>query len=45
MIAQTAPLIGLFGTVLGMIQAFQSMQGAGANVDPSVLAAASGWRC
>ncbi|PTW61611.1 outer membrane transport energization protein ExbB [Breoghania corrubedonensis] len=38
MIAQTAPLIGLFGTVLGMIQAFQSMQGAGANVDPSVLA-------
>ncbi|WP_417692909.1 MotA/TolQ/ExbB proton channel family protein [Roseibium sp.] len=38
MIAQTSPLIGLLGTVLGMIQAFQSMQGAGAAVDPSVLA-------
>lgn len=38
MIAQTAPLIGLFGTVIGMIEAFQAMQGAGANVDPSVLA-------
>ncbi len=38
MIAQTAPLIGLFGTVIGMIEAFRAMQGAGANVDPSVLA-------
>lgn len=38
MIAQTAPLIGLFGTVLGMIEAFRAMQGAGAAVDPSVLA-------
>lgn len=38
MIAQTAPLIGLFGTVIGMIEAFQAMQGAGAAVDPSVLA-------
>lgn len=38
MIAQTAPLIGLFGTVIGMIEAFQAMQGAGATVDPSVLA-------
>lgn len=38
MIAQTAPLIGLLGTVLGMIEAFQAMQGAGAAVDPSVLA-------
>jgi biopolymer transport protein ExbB len=37
-IAQTAPLLGLFGTVLGMIEAFQAMQGAGASVDPSVLA-------
>lgn len=37
-IAQSAPLLGLFGTVLGMIQAFQAMQGAGASVDPSVLA-------
>lgn len=38
MVAQTSPLIGLFGTVLGMIEAFRAMQGAGANVDPSVLA-------
>ena len=38
MIAQTAPLIGLFGTVIGMIEAFRAMQGAGASVDPSVLA-------
>ncbi|MCW2307688.1 MotA/TolQ/ExbB proton channel family protein [Rhodobium gokarnense] len=38
MIAQTAPLIGLFGTVIGMIEAFRAMQGAGATVDPSVLA-------
>ena len=37
-IAQTAPLLGLFGTVLGMIDAFQALQGAGAAVDPSVLA-------
>ncbi|ADZ70593.1 MotA/TolQ/ExbB proton channel family protein [Polymorphum gilvum] len=38
MISQTAPLIGLLGTVLGMIEAFRAMQGAGAAVDPSVLA-------
>ncbi|RGP36712.1 MotA/TolQ/ExbB proton channel family protein [Pseudotabrizicola alkalilacus] len=37
-IAQIAPLLGLFGTVLGMIDAFQAMQGAGQAVDPSVLA-------
>lgn len=37
-ISQTAPLLGLFGTVLGMIEAFRAMQGAGASVDPSVLA-------
>lgn len=37
-IAQLAPLLGLFGTVLGMIEAFQSMQDAGAQVDPSLLA-------
>lgn len=37
-IAQIAPLLGLFGTVLGMIDAFQAMQAAGANVDPSTLA-------
>ncbi len=37
-IAQVAPLLGLFGTVLGMIQAFQGLQAAGAAVDPSALA-------
>lgn len=37
-IAQTAPLLGLFGTVLGMIQAFSKLEQAGASVDPSQLA-------
>lgn len=37
-VAQIAPLLGLFGTVLGMIDAFQSLQGAGSSVDPSLLA-------
>lgn len=37
-VAQLAPLLGLFGTVLGMISAFQAMQDAGAQVDPSALA-------
>ena len=37
-VAQVAPLLGLFGTVLGMIEAFQALQGAGASVDPSILA-------
>lgn len=37
-IAQVAPLLGLFGTVLGMIDAFQQLQQAGNNVDPSLLA-------
>lgn len=37
-IAQIAPLLGLFGTVLGMIEAFQQLQGAGNAVDPSMLA-------
>lgn len=37
-VAQIAPLLGLFGTVLGMIEAFQSLQVAGASVDPSLLA-------
>ena len=37
-IAQLAPLLGLFGTVLGMIEAFQSLQAGGSSVDPSLLA-------
>ncbi|MBY6113241.1 MotA/TolQ/ExbB proton channel family protein [Mameliella alba] len=37
-VAQLAPLLGLFGTVLGMISAFQALQSAGAQVDPSILA-------
>jgi len=37
-VAQLAPLMGLFGTVLGMIAAFQALQDAGAQVDPSTLA-------
>lgn len=37
-IAQIAPLLGLFGTVLGMIDAFQALQNAGNSVDPSLLA-------
>ena len=37
-IAQLAPLLGLFGTILGMIDAFKALQGAGSNVDPSILA-------
>jgi biopolymer transport protein ExbB len=37
-IAAIAPLLGLFGTVLGMIDAFQALQEAGQSVDPSALA-------
>lgn len=37
-IAQVSPLIGLFGTVLGMIEAFRKLQDAGNSVDPSLLA-------
>ena len=37
-VAQLAPLLGLFGTVLGMIVAFQALQDAGSSVDPSLLA-------
>lgn len=37
-IAQISPLLGLFGTVLGMIDAFRALQAAGAAVDPSILA-------
>ena len=36
-IATLAPLLGLFGTVLGMIGAFQAMEAAGSQVNPAVL--------
>lgn len=36
-VATLAPLLGLFGTVLGMIEAFQAMEAAGSKVDPAVL--------
>jgi biopolymer transport protein ExbB len=36
-IGSLAPLLGLFGTVLGMIKAFQALELAGTQVDPSVL--------
>jgi biopolymer transport protein ExbB len=38
LIATTAPLLGLLGTVLGMIDAFQALQAAGSRTDPSALA-------
>ncbi|MBL4837774.1 MAG: MotA/TolQ/ExbB proton channel family protein [Kordiimonadaceae bacterium] len=37
-VSQLAPLLGLLGTVLGMIEAFQALQSAGSQVDPAVLA-------
>lgn len=36
-IGTLAPLLGLLGTVLGMIAAFQQMEAAGSQVDPSIL--------
>jgi len=38
LIATIAPLLGLLGTVLGMITAFQTLQEAGAKADPAMLA-------
>ncbi|QDC11511.1 MotA/TolQ/ExbB proton channel family protein [Oceanicola sp. D3] len=38
LIATIAPLLGLLGTVLGMIEAFQTLQSAGSRADPSQLA-------
>ena len=37
LIANLSPLIGLLGTVLGMIRAFQALEAAGSRVDPSIL--------
>ncbi|UUX49009.1 MotA/TolQ/ExbB proton channel family protein [Nisaea acidiphila] len=36
-IAMLSPLIGLLGTVIGMIDAFQALEEAGNKVDPSIL--------
>ncbi len=38
LIVQLAPLLGLFGTVLGMIDAFRQLQLAGGAVEPAALA-------
>jgi biopolymer transport protein ExbB len=37
LVAITAPLLGLLGTVLGMIEAFRALEEAGSRVDPSIL--------
>ena len=36
-VTATAPLLGLFGTVLGMIEAFQELEASGRQVDPGQL--------
>ncbi|WP_422367449.1 MotA/TolQ/ExbB proton channel family protein [Pelagibius sp.] len=36
-IASLAPLLGLFGTVLGMIEAFRQLEAAGNQVNPAIL--------
>lgn len=36
-IAALAPLLGLFGTVLGMIEAFRQMELAGSQINPALL--------
>jgi len=36
-IASLAPLLGLFGTVLGMIEAFRQLEQAGNQVNPAIL--------
>jgi biopolymer transport protein ExbB len=38
MVATTAPLLGLLGTVIGMVRAFARLGEAGTRVDPSMLA-------
>ena len=38
LVATIAPLLGLLGTVIGMISAFQALQEAGSRADPSMLA-------
>lgn len=36
-IGNVSPLLGLLGTVIGMIQAFQKLEAGGAKVDPALL--------
>ncbi|MDA0781588.1 MAG: MotA/TolQ/ExbB proton channel family protein [Rickettsiales bacterium] len=38
MVANIAPLLGLLGTVIGMVKAFAGIHQVGSRVDPSVLA-------
>lgn len=38
MVAHIAPLLGLLGTVIGMVRAFSSIEEVGSRVDPSLLA-------
>ena len=38
LIANIAPLLGLLGTVIGMITAFSKLENAGSKVDPAILA-------
>jgi biopolymer transport protein ExbB len=38
LISTIAPLLGLLGTVVGMITAFQALQSTGAQADPTILA-------
>ena len=37
LIATISPLLGLFGTILGMVDAFYMLQESGSNADPSTL--------
>ena len=37
-VASISPLLGLFGTVLGMIKAFLNLEKAGSQIDPALLA-------
>lgn len=38
LVANIAPLLGLLGTVIGMVDAFSTLERAGSRVDPSLLA-------
>ncbi|WP_442481408.1 MotA/TolQ/ExbB proton channel family protein [Aeoliella sp. SH292] len=37
-VVKTAPMVGLFGTVLGMMGAFQGISAGGSDVDPAAMA-------